>query len=420
MQRNSGSIGAKRDTTASSATGVHDTFDAYNSRRNSIWPRSLTISISPSTTNVTEGNSVVFTITDTNGSTGTITLYWTITTAGGASAADFSQGASGSFSLTNSSGTVTLTPVANDGTENETFTLQVRRDSTSGEVLATSATITITDATISELYSFTNVTFGAGASANTGPSLAQVQAAMSGTPTPSNWNTNSSYLSVTNGIILWTVPATATYRITANGASGNPASTSNRGATIRGDFSLTQGEKLRILVGQSPIGTGGGGGSYVVKETGSTNSDIYVIAGGGGGKSGGAGGTATPANSSNTVSNGNGGLAQNSSWNGPAGGGFFTNGTVASSTPRGNVGIAFLNGGNGGAATGGGTGGFGGGGSGGADSAAGGGAGGGYSGGSGGPDGSSGQGAGSYPNGSNQSNTANNNSGAGSVVIVKL
>lgn len=396
-------------------------FASWGSATLNITDSSLTpsITITPSTTNVTEGNNVVFTISDSNSGTGT--LYWTITTAGGVSAADFVQGLSGSFSLSSGSGSITITPVGGDGTESETFTLQVRRDSTGGSILQTSSTITITDSAASDLYTFTNVTFSAGTTGTAGPTLAQVQAAMTGTPAPSNWNTNAAYLSVTSGIILWTAPSTATYRITANGASGNPASTTNRGATIRGDFSLTSGQKLRLLVGQIGTGTnGGGGGSYVIKETGSTTADIFVIAGGGGGKSGGAGGTATTANSSGTVSNGNGGNAFAGSWNGPAGGGFFTSGTVSSSTPRGNVGSGFLQGGAGGAATPPGSGGFGGGGSAGADGAAGGGAGGGYSGGSGGPDGSSGEGAGSYPNGTNQSNTANNWSGGGSIVIEKL
>lgn len=270
------------------------------------------------------------------------------------------------------------------------------------------------------LYDFTSVTITSNITGPVGPTLAQAQGFMTGTPTPSNWNTNADYFSVTNGIQLWTVPKTGVYRIEAAGASGQNPSTTNRGAVIRGDFNLVQGQRLRIVVGQSPTGTGGAGGSFVVDAVGSSNSNIYVIAGGGGGKDGGAGGTATNSNSSGNVSNGNGGLSQNSSYNGPAGGGFFTSGTVSSGLPRGNVGSGFLQGASGGAATGGGSGGFGGGGSGGADSAAGGGGGGGYSGGSGSPDGGSGQGAGSYNNGSNQVNTANSRSGQGYVSITLL
>ena len=38
MRRNRGLIGAKSDVTASDATGIFDTFDAYNAKRNGIWP----------------------------------------------------------------------------------------------------------------------------------------------------------------------------------------------------------------------------------------------------------------------------------------------------------------------------------------------------------------------------------------------
>jgi len=267
------------------------------------------------------------------------------------------------------------------------------------------------------LYEFTDVTFSSSVTGPSGPSTAQAQSAMTGTPTPSAWNTDSSFFTTSSGIMLWTVPKTGTYRITAAGARGNPSGSTNKGALIRGDFALEQGTKLRIVVGQLPTTNGGGGGSFVVNETGSTNGDIYVIAGGGGGKSGGTNGTATVTNANGTVSNGNGGTAINTGYNGPAGGGFFTSGTVSTGSPTGNVGSGFLQGAAGGAATGGGSGGFGGGGSGGSDALAGGGGAGGYSGGSGSSDGGVGVGAGSYPNGTNQSNSANSNDGSGYVLI---
>lgn len=372
---------------------------------------------------VNEGSSITFTVTTTNFSSGT--LYYTLENVSNWESSD-QTAISGSFTVTGSSGSFTVTTVADGYTEGaEVFLARVRLNSTTGTIIGSSSNVTINDTSTgtpepTELYAFSTVTFGAGTTGPTGPTLAQVQGAMTGTPTPSNWNTSAANLSVTSGIILWTAPVNATYRITAAGASGYPQSTTNRGATIQGDFSLTQGQKLRIVVGQYPTaGTGGGGGSYVIKETGSTAADIFVIAGGGGGKSGGAGGTATTSNSSGTVSNGNGGLANNNSWNGPAGGGFFTSGTVSTGSPRGNVGSGFLQGSAGGAASPSGPGGFGGGGSGGGDGAAGGGAGGGYSGGSGGGDGSSGQGAGSYPNGTNQVNTANSNTLVGGYVTIQ-
>jgi hypothetical protein len=267
------------------------------------------------------------------------------------------------------------------------------------------------------LYAFSTVTFFPNVTGSTGPTLAQAIAGITGND---SWKNNTAFFNVTSGIQLWTVPDNGVYRILAAGSQGFPAGTTNRGASIRGDFTLVAGTKLRILTGQQPsVGTGGGGGTYVINETGTTVSAIYVIAGGGGGKSSGAGGTATVANSSNTINNGLGGLGNSGGYPGSAGGGFLSSGTTSTGSPRGNPGAGFLQGGAGG--TGGtGAGGFGGGASGGADGAAGGGSGGGYSGGSAGGDGSSGQGGGSYPNGTNQVNTANANIGRGFVTITKL
>jgi len=318
---------------------------------------------------------------------------------------------SGNFILVgnmfNSSATLTYTGQAS--ASGKTFTLSVPDFS-----LSTSTTF------VSTLYDFTSFTFrpGSQTTGNVGPTLSSLLSFYNTADDP--WLTNLDFFDVINGMQIWTVPESGNYRILAEGACGIPVSGTNRGASIRGDFALTQGEKIRIVVGQQPIGTGGGGGSYVVKDGGTTTGDILVIAGGGGGKDSGTGGTATNTNAAGNVSNGNGGLANNGSWNGPAGGGFFTSGQESTGSPRGNVGQGFLQGSLGGANTGGGTGGFGGGGSGGADSVAGGGCGGGFSGGSGGGDGSSGTGAGSFPNGSNQLNIANSNANVGLVTITKL
>ena len=57
---------------------------------------------------------------------------------------------------------------------------------------------------------------------------------------------------------------------------------------MKGDFSLTQGTVLKIIVGQMPQLSGydgaGGGGTFVVKSSNNyTDNDVLVIAGGGGG-----------------------------------------------------------------------------------------------------------------------------------------
>jgi hypothetical protein len=130
---------------------------------------------------------------------------------------------------------------------------------------------------------------------------------------------NSSFftqVSGRQGFQLWTVPETATYTITATGARGG----GNTGGTERGGagavtsarFSLTQSDKIIIIVGQNGVtsthvygGAGGGGGSYVLKEgahTGSAyTSDIYMVAGGGG---------ASPAATWSSGSGGNAGTSQ--------------------------------------------------------------------------------------------------------------
>ena len=93
------------------------------------------------------------------------------------------------------------------------------------------------------------------------------------------------------GYQKWTVPATGTYAIQAAGAAGG-GTTGGSGAVMRGDFSLTAGDVLVILVGQQSgdgIANGNngdttrdclsGGGSFVSR----LNGDPLLVAGGGSG-----------------------------------------------------------------------------------------------------------------------------------------
>lgn len=231
----------------------------------------------------------------------------------------------------------------------------------------------------------------------------------------------------TGSIANWTVPPGVTsIHIVAKGASGGNGGSSTvapgLGATMEGDFAVTPGTQLKILVGQNNnAGNGGGGGSFV---TDIANVPLIVAGGGGGGGSsadspakhgnitttggtgaggGGVGGTA-----------GSGGSVGTSGFQSGAGGGLLTNG--ADGWTAGSGGFAFVNGGAG-ANVGFGVGGFGGGGNG--SGYVVGGGGGGYSGGGGGGNTTGGVGGGgaSYNNGTNQVNTGGNNTGNGSVVI---
>lgn len=101
-----------------------------------------TYAISAASSSINEGSALGFTVS-TQGVPDSTTLYWTVS-----SAADFSA-SSGSFTITNNSGIFSVTPTADSITEgSETFTVSVRTGSSSGDIVATSSTITINDTSI--------------------------------------------------------------------------------------------------------------------------------------------------------------------------------------------------------------------------------------------------------------------------------
>ena len=289
----------------------------------------------------------------------------------------------------------------------------------------------------SSSYDFTSHTFtNCGATGATGPTLANCKSSYD-----VSWEDDTDLFNVqTQGFQEWTVPATGTYTINASGAQG--ARAGGGGARMIGDFNLTEGEIIKIAVGQIGVdgsnsnftGGGGGGGTFVIKHPYNSNASILVIAGGGGGRT--SSGTTntidavTTSDGGDTYNNGggtSGGGGDDGQANGPGagGGGFFTNGEDGD---YGNVkptgGKSFINGLVGGADgyTGsydGGDGGFGGGGGGLNNSYNRSGGGGGYSGGQGGTwsGQKSGGGGGSYNSGSSQSNTAGVREDHGQVII---
>lgn len=147
MRGNSKIIGPLQETSLTDAVGIFDTFDQYNSNTLEAWPITAyptNGTITPSTTSATENGSVTFTVNVNNWFTGT--MYWVVSNTS-MTAADFGGGAtSGSFSVTNGSGEFTLSLVGDGITENDTFQVQLRRDSTIGLLLDTTASISVTDA----------------------------------------------------------------------------------------------------------------------------------------------------------------------------------------------------------------------------------------------------------------------------------
>jgi chitodextrinase len=100
------------------------------------------------------------------------------------------------------------------------------------------------------------------------------------------WSLNQ--FSIVDGQQYWTVPATGTYSITAAGAYG-----ATPGRAVSGNLNLTQGQVLKMLVGQLPtpltsnvvdnLTVGGGGGTFVT-----SGSTPLIVASGGDGTGGSA------------------------------------------------------------------------------------------------------------------------------------
>lgn len=263
------------------------------------------------------------------------------------------------------------------------------------------------------VYEFSN----AGLLGRLGPTQSQLDNAYSGTSLAGKVNSD-------NGTQVWTVPKSGTYKIEAYGAQGGSSNGSykgGKGAILSGEFHITKGSKLRIIVGQTVVNNyfapgGGASGAWV------SNSDTpMIIAGGGGGanditnsKSGGNANLTTDGGSSDGAGgkNGNGGQAN---FQTGGGAGWLTDGQSRTS----DGGTALKNGAQGGVGQstsydggfGGGGGGFGGGGG-----------GGGYSGGGSGDyrkTRSYGGGGGSYNSGANKENSVGN-TGHGKVIITYI
>ena len=239
-------------------------------------------------------------------------------------------------------------------------------------MLLLSSNLLFIDPAQANLYAFTSHTFtNCTTGGSTGPSQLDCRSSYSTT-----WDDNNSYFTVTGGIQSWVVPSTRTYEITAAGAVGGatPSAIGGKGRVITSQISLTQGETIKIIVGQTGgqiqfstgYAAGGGGGSFVVR--GSNNAALLVAGGGGGAAQGnatyvstqngvdaalynataGTAGTAGPYFSGATAGSGgtNGGGGAAGSGGGSGGGGFTGNGTKG--TWGGNAGFSFSNGGNGG------------------------------------------------------------------------
>jgi hypothetical protein len=134
-----------------------------------------------------------------------------------------------------------------------------------------------------QLYTFNSATFtNGGVTGRNGPNVSQARNGV-GNPSWANQYLNMNI----NGVQIWTVPQTATYRITAAGSRGTNSNNSpSSGGIVRADFQLTQGSTLQIAAGQvgtdgGGAGDGGGGGTFVF--TGGIGGTGLMLVGAGGG-----------------------------------------------------------------------------------------------------------------------------------------
>ncbi len=110
--------------------------------------------VTQSVTSANEGSVVTFTVNTVNVADST-TLYWTLGgVSGTVTSNDFTTNTSGTVPINSDTGTVQVT-IKNDLTTegSEQFVLQLRTDSTSGTVVATSSTVTINDTSLTPAYS---------------------------------------------------------------------------------------------------------------------------------------------------------------------------------------------------------------------------------------------------------------------------
>ena len=110
--------------------------------------------VTQSVTSANEGSVVTFTVNTVNVADST-TLYWTLGgVSGTVTSNDFTTNTSGTVTISSDTGTVQVT-IKNDLTTegSEQFVLQLRTDSTSGTVVATSSTVTINDTSLTPAYS---------------------------------------------------------------------------------------------------------------------------------------------------------------------------------------------------------------------------------------------------------------------------
>jgi hypothetical protein len=223
-------------------------------QQNNITKRSY--SITPDATSVNEGSNVVFYVT-TSGVPNNTTLYYTI--SGTVSAEDFTNNSlSGSFVISSNNGTFILS-LKSDGSlgeGSETFNVNVRINSITGNIVATSTTITVNDTSTSGQATFQNITTSVG-------------------PIAADYPTKT---------FSWTAPAgvTSVSVVCIGGGGGGYYSTTGSTSHGGGGGGLAYRNNIPVTPGQSYNVVVGARGSARVAASSSSSSIGDLIADSGG------------------------------------------------------------------------------------------------------------------------------------------
>ena len=224
-------------------------------------------------TSINEGSSGTFNFTTANVTNGT-TLYWNVTNSG-----DFST-SSGSFTITTNAGSFSVTPTADVTTEGaETFQARVYTDSGRTNLVATSASVTINDTSVSS-YSLTKsvasvnegesftITFATNQSGSFAYTITGVSSADIGGASLTG--------SVTNGTVLTynvtadaTTEGTETFNIALNNGQASASVTINDTSITPATYSLTR----------SVASVNEGGSFTITFATNQSGSFAYTITG---------------------------------------------------------------------------------------------------------------------------------------------
>jgi len=174
---------------------------------------SSVVSLTANTATVAEGNLVAFTLVTANARDGANLFYSVLPVTANVTAADFTAN-TGIFTITNNTGTFTLMANADlslmDET-GETFKLQLRTNSSTGNIVYTAANVEILDT--SSLYTTYTLTPASG-SVNEGSSL----------------TFNVGGKNITNGTYYWTINNVTTADGDFSDSSGSFTITSNAGS----------------------------------------------------------------------------------------------------------------------------------------------------------------------------------------------